>query len=333
MNKKLIAIAVAAGLAPMAAQAAPTVYGHGQVEYAAHGGDSDKGSSVIDNARGRIGVKNSEDLGNGMSALFKAEFKADFADGDADTATKGTGTTGIALSKREMMVAIKAGFGQISAGRLKSPYKYMGGVKYDPYVATVHEARGVVMSGKEGRGKSFGHNGFVSDSLSYQGKFGPIKVWALQQLDDGGPSTDTGATGTILGVAYKQGNIHAFVKTLTDGADGAAEYKANAVGAKVKFGNMDVAAQLESVEQGTGEADFIFVNFNMKMGKNVLTVNYGTFEDNQSPADETTKMTVAVAHKFSKKTRAWVGYTVQDDDSGGASDSNNVTSIGLRVDI
>jgi predicted porin len=337
MNKKLIAIAVAGALSPMAAQAAPTVYGHGQVEYATYGSDA-TGAAVIDNARGRVGIKNSEDLGNGMTALFKAEFKADFTDGVAggtstvDTSDAGDGSStadvasDAALTKREMMVGIKAGFGTISAGRLKSPYKYTGGVNYDPYVTTVHEARGIVMAGKEGAGKGFGHNGFISDAVSYQNKFGPLNVWVLTQLDTGGPSADDGSTGTVVALAYKQGNIHAFVKSATDGVDGTGEYSATAFGAKMKFGSMDVAVQMEALDVGGNDVDTMFVNFNMKMGKNVFTANYGTAESGSSTG---TKTTLAVAHKFSKKTRAWVGHTIVDNDPG----ETTVTSLGLRVDI
>lgn len=333
MNKKLIAIAVAAGLAPVAVQAEPTVYGHGQVELATYGGDTYKGAAMVDNARGRIGIKGSEDLGGGLTSLFKAEFKTDFADGDSDVATDNSGANkGIALTKREVMVGLKGGFGQIEAGRLKSPYKYTGGVKYDPYVTTVHEARGYVMSGKVGQGNGYGHNGFISDSISYQKKFGPIKLWVLHDFDNGGPSADNKGTGTVAAIAYQQGNIHAFVKTLTDDEAGDKEYKSNSIGAKVGFGNMDVAVQLESAEKGTLEEDYMFVNFNMKMGSNIITANYGTYEDNAATANEKTKITLAVKHKFSKKTSAWVGYTTVEEGAATKVD-NNVTSIGLRVDI
>ena len=134
-------------------------------------------------------------------------------------------------------------------------------------------------------------------------------------------------------MAYKQGNIHAFFKTLTDGADGTSEYKATSFGGKMKFGSMDVALQLESTEKGTTEEDYMFLNFNMKMGKNVITANYGTYEDNAATVNETTKLTLGVTHKFSKKTRAFVAHSVYDYTAGSATSDYTVTSLGLRVDI
>ena len=67
MNKKLLAAAVAAGLAaPMAANAGVTVYGLAQLEIAdieTNGGNST--TNMIDSKNSRVGVKWTEDLGGG----------------------------------------------------------------------------------------------------------------------------------------------------------------------------------------------------------------------------------------------------------------------------
>ena len=332
-------------IAPMVVHAEPTVYGHGQVEYASFSG-ANTGIAMTDNARGRVGVKNAEDLGNGMMALFKAEFQVDFADGEVDEGNKvdeavvdadcngdGDKTDTAActidrqtLSKREMMIGLKAGFGQIEVGRLKSPYKYTGGIKYDPYVTTVHEARGVVMSGAAGNNSSYGHNGFISEAVSYLNNFGSLQIWVLHSPDTGGPDVDNAPKGTVAAITYQKGSIHAFVKNVTDGVTGEAEYKATAYGTKIKFGGVDIALQAEKSERNNIETDYLFVNLNSILGNNIFTLNYGTKE---TGTDDTTKTTVAVAHKFSKKTRVWVGHTNVDDTAGNYS----VTSMGLRVDI
>ncbi len=345
MNKKVIAIAVVSMMSPMVVQAEPTVYGHGQIEYVSYKGAT-RGIGMVDNARGRIGVKSAEDLGNGMRALFKAEFKADFADGVADEGQKvdeaavdadcnGDGDktdTAVCsidkqtLSKREMMVGLMAGFGQIEMGRLKSPYKYTGGIQYDPYVATVHEARGVVMSGSVGNNGEYGHNDFIGDAVSYKNNFGPLQIWVLHVPDTGGPDTDNAPKGTVAAIAYKQGDFHTFVKNVTDGVEGEAEYSATAFGAKIKFGGADFALQVENAEQNKIETDYMFVNLNSSSGNNTFTLNYGTKKVESS---ETTKTTIAVAHQFSKKARVWVGHSTVDDTAGNYS----LTSMGLRVDI
>ena len=347
MNKNFLALAIA--LMPMAALAEPVVYGHGQVEYASYKGGT-QGIGMVDNARGRIGVKSAEDLGNGMFALFKAEFKADFADGEANEGTKvdeasvdadcngdGDKTDTAActvnqqtLSKREMMVGLKAGFGTFQLGRLKSPYKYTGGIQYDPYVATVHEARGLVMSGTAGNGGGFGHNGFISDAASYRNKVGPLELWVLHSPDTGGPDGVNDPKGTVAAISYNTSNIHVFVKNVSDDVNGTQEYAATAYGAKLKFDGADLALQIEQTETNNTETDYMFVNLNSTTGTNTFTLNYGTKEEG---VNEAKKTTIAVAHRFSKLSSLWVGHSTIETRSGADNFDYSILSMGLRVDI
>jgi len=187
MNKHLIAIAIATAMViPATAMAGDLiVYGQAQVEIAntsfdQDGTSIDSNTEVLDNARGRIGIKATEDLGGKLKGIAKFEWKADTADGDAGKACQKIVSiggnpaicgenTGIALTKREMLVGLKGGFGQFEGGRLRTPYKYTGGTKYDPFVTTALEARGTAgMSGKVGQGKGFGHNGFQSNMIGWR---------------------------------------------------------------------------------------------------------------------------------------------------------------------
>lgn len=107
MKKSLIALAVAAVVAaPMTAHAAGKIYAQVQAEVS----NSDSGTQMVDNARGRIGYKSTVDLGNGMAMIGKMEFKMDTADGDSSSTA--------ALTKREMFVGMKQGWGTIMMGRL-----------------------------------------------------------------------------------------------------------------------------------------------------------------------------------------------------------------------
>ena len=79
MNKKLLALAIgtAFSAAPMFATADVTVYGHAQVEVGTVDDGTTDTTVVSDNARGRLGVKASEKLGNGLTAIAKFEWKID----------------------------------------------------------------------------------------------------------------------------------------------------------------------------------------------------------------------------------------------------------------
>jgi predicted porin len=82
MKKNIIALAIASAVAaPVAFADAPTVYGKvnmaidsTDVEAANSTVDADSGTQVNSRAS-RVGIKGSEDLGNGLKAIYKLEFE------------------------------------------------------------------------------------------------------------------------------------------------------------------------------------------------------------------------------------------------------------------
>jgi len=339
MKKTLLTIAVASGLtAAGAVYAGPTVYGHAQVEVASWGGDGD-GTSVIDNARGRVGVKDVEDLGGGLKGLAKFEFKVDTADGDSGTSGNGQG---ISLQKREMLVGLKGGFGQVELGRLKSAYKYYGGVKYDPFVTTVLEARGNGgMTGKVGTGNAYGHFSFISDSIAYQNKMGAISFRLTYDLDNGGGPTVTNATGAngyTLGFKYGTKQFEIIAAYADDGEDTTStngNYSAAKLGGMYDFGaGGKLSAQYESATTDTGtstDTTVGYLDYQFSLDKsNIIDAAYGTSEDdtNGVKSNELTFMRLAYTHKLSKQTKTWIGYRGTDNDTTDTKES--VIAIGLR---
>ena len=74
MKKSILAIAVAATMAAPAAMAAPTVYGNVHLSIV----DLDSlNNLVMTSNTSAIGVKGSEDLGDGLKAIYKVEFQLD----------------------------------------------------------------------------------------------------------------------------------------------------------------------------------------------------------------------------------------------------------------
>ena len=138
MQKKLIALAVA-GLvsAPAFAQSNVTIYGVADLGIGFI--DGGKAGDVTGLANGawagsRIGFRGTEDLGNGLKALFTLEYgiQVDEAEGI------GTGTG--ANSTRQSFVGLQGGFGTLVAGRIQTPGYYFAG-KYVPLGgwASVHD--------------------------------------------------------------------------------------------------------------------------------------------------------------------------------------------------
>ncbi|TDY04274.1 porin [Thiohalophilus thiocyanatoxydans] len=349
MNKKLIALAVAAGLAsPMAANAAPTLYGHLQAEianvdnegYGENNGsngvgrtevaDGESGLKMKDNKRGRLGVKGSEDLGGGLSALYNFEWQVN------------TTTGGLTDGQRVGMVGLKGDFGTFEAGRIKAAYKYSGGVKYDPFVTTYMEAR---RSGGMSGG-AFGHNSFWNNSIAYKNNFGNMSLWINYGVDEGdaGPdaagddATSAGNSGDIsAALKYNSGNIEAYVAMATDDKTSSGDpatytgesYDAVKVGGQWKAGPHAISGQYEMTDSGgaNGEADIMFLGYQMKMGKNAFVAQLGQ-TDHDVDDNDVDYMAVGMIHHFSKKTRAFVGYRNSDQDNG---DEISAVSTGLRV--
>ncbi|MFP4611674.1 MAG: porin [Thiohalophilus sp.] len=336
MNKKLIALAVAAGLAsPMAANAAPTVYGHLQAEIASVENDGygennvrangtaagESALKMTDNKRGRLGVKGSEDLGGGLSALYNFEWQVNTPNGD------------IYDGQRIGMVGLKGDFGTFEAGRIKSVYKYFGGVKYDPFVTTYMEAR---KSGGMSAG-AFGQNGFWNDSVAYKNKFGNnMSFWANLGIDEGdGTDGNPGNNGDMaVGLKYSAGGAEAFVAHTVDddqevGGTATGEgYTETKVGGQWKSGPHTLSGQYEMTEDWEdAEADVLFLGYQMKMGKNAFVAQVGQ-TDHDDDAQDTDYMALGMIHHFSKKTRGFVGYRSSEQDSG---DELTALSAGLRV--
>jgi len=345
MKKRIITLAILGTTAvavPTITVADVVLYGHAQVEVASFdidgapaGGD---GISVVDNARGRIGIKASEDLGGGLKGIAKFEFKADTADGVAEKDAKITDSNGDtatvkgqgALTPRESFVGLKGGWGQIEMGRLKSEYKYNGGVKYDPFVATTLEARG---NGGMTKG-SLGHNGFLTKSVAFRAKVGPVKLGITYA-----PSEDDG----LLSAAVKGGgkSWEAFLAVIDNGdragtAPGTPSYSSVKFGGKVKIGGMHtIVGQFEQNDKDTGaavgdEPTIVFLGYHLKMGKNTLVVQFGSTDaDGGTDVDY---FTLGAIHKFSKTMRIFGGYRSTSPDTTVSSDTT-VISVGLRKDF
>ena len=339
MNKKLIAMAVAAGLAsPAMVNAAPTLYGQMQAEIAqidVDGSASDVALQMDDKKRGRLGVKGDEDLGGGLSAIYMFEWQVDTSDADSND------------GNRESWVGLKGGFGQITLGSNKSPYKYYGGVKYDALVATYLQARdsdgangGGMFSAIGNTSNTFGANGFLQDSVSYKGKFGPTEIWVTYQLAEATDSQSEQDDNIVLGVKVDLGNFEIVAAHAADNDNAAGADGSNTkLGGKAKFGSHSVALQFESHsdDQANRDAESIFIGGVLGFGKNQVILQYGEID---SDANGTTAATadrdylaVAYKHKFSKTTSAWAGYKTTDGSNGANNLDQDILSLGMRVDF
>jgi len=154
MKKKLLALAIAGAFAVPAASALAdsgnvTIYGQMNISYdlvdsGYANGQGQRTSQVTDNAS-RLGFKGSEDLGNGLSAIWQIESSLN-PDGAAFNSTNSTG----ALAGRNTFVGLSGkSWGTVLLGRHDTPYK-MATRKLDIFTNTVADNRNILGGGGSG---------------------------------------------------------------------------------------------------------------------------------------------------------------------------------------
>ena len=231
MQKKLIALAVA-GLASSAVFAADnvTIYGRMDLGYLNQSGNSggvqnvnSKGSIASGLQSGsRIGFKGSEDLGNGLKAIFQAEF------GTAIDQASATSTAATWVN-RNSYVGLTGGFGTVVGGRLDG-VRYGIFNKYDAF------AGGTVgnftqMTGQVDRADnaiayiSPNFNGFTATLVYATNIAGPenagnrndLRLNTLMVNYENGPLSLTADYETVKSVEETAANVDVKVTTLAYG--------------------------------------------------------------------------------------------------------------------
>ncbi|TAG66942.1 MAG: porin, partial [Burkholderiales bacterium] len=123
-----IAVAVAATLAGMAAQAQTanvTVYGSiriGPEIVRVSGPGASNRTTAIDNVSSRWGLRGSESLGGGLNAIFQVESGFGSDNGNGGSITTAPGVTAFQLFSREAWVGLNGGFGEVKLGYGLTPY-------------------------------------------------------------------------------------------------------------------------------------------------------------------------------------------------------------------
>ncbi len=267
MTKKLlptmIGVALAGGM--VAAQADVTVFGH--IDQSIVGwddGTNDDTNFVCTTCS--IGFKGSEDLGNGLKAIFSIDFQYDMNNrntGKASATSSGTtyppvittggGTTTIAavtsvsvsdtssITDRDQWLGLAGNFGQVRVGTISTSYKSHGAM-LDPGYRTAAQMRdwGIQSvlhrgAGEEGQGRAT--NTARYDSPSWNG----LKVTAHYTLDTNETPEDDNPYGG--GVEYSNGGLLVFADYITNDRGG--DDDAYKVGAKYTMNNFSVFGQYE----------------------------------------------------------------------------------------
>ena len=323
MNKSILAIAViAASVAAPAAIAAPTVYGN--IHLTIVDVDTNEDIDLTSNTSA-IGVKGSEDLGDGLKAIYKAEWQMDPAGGDTAGASGG-------LKGRDQFVGLKGGMGTVKFGTFSSNYKQKGG-KVDSLYRTPVEGRGFMHTqSKLHNGKAI-NRGRMTNAVSYTSpKMGGISLVANTTLSDD-PDETIG-----IGVRYDAKAFMLYADWIDTQPSGTvATTVGDTTEAAIKLGGkfstkaFHVALQYEMAEDVV-DYDYLHLNGGFNINKNnSIQATIGQASHVLNGDADTTSYALAYNHKLSKMTNVYVAYGDVDDDADAAgTQDNNALAFGIK---
>lgn len=213
MQKKLIALAIAAAFAPAVAMADTsnvTVYGvaDASLDNVKNGGTAATATSVTENKVSsnvsRLGLKGSEDLGGGLKAIWQIESAVNMDTGNNTLATRNTfvGLAGDA-------------WGSLTLGRNDTPYKTSTralDVFYD-HIADNRSLMGVSSSQIRGLAGAAAFDGRFTDTVRYDSpSFSGFKVagsYTLSAEGNNNPAANSKGRAVSLSGNYETGPFSA----------------------------------------------------------------------------------------------------------------------------
>jgi predicted porin len=328
MNKKLVALAVAGAFAlPMAAQAQTanvTLYGRLNLDYefvkAGGSGDAATGSSTtvhrLSSNSSRFGLRGTESLGGGLSAIFQIESSVV---GDASGGT---------IAGRETFVGLQGSWGTFKMGRFLAPYDDIHPIfgNVPTLTTSILSTAALWAQGTLGQPENGGFDDRVRNSVRYDsptvaGFNGSIQygtyedtrhagVWSVGGFYNNGPIQ--------AGVAYEKHKDIRFNNRDDDALSIAGGYN---------FGLFRIAGVYERLkyEQPTGDLkrDLWGVSGTVNLGPGQLYLSWEkALEGKGSAADservgglahgndtEADHFTISYTYPLSKRTLTYAGYT------------------------
>ena len=311
MNKKLVALAVAAAFAAPVAMAEITLYGkvHADIRLS-DDGDNDKWT--VNSNTSKLGFKGQTELGNGMKAMFKYETSYTGLDGDATLGKPRNTYIGLAGKKGTLIV-----------GRHDTPAKmafYAAG--------NDHLGDSVVDFNRTGFTEKRLKNSILYVSPGMSG----FKVAAAAMPGEGGNGENDALVDSYsVGLMYKGKGMKVgagFENLATGGSMD--DTKMTQVGASYTFKNMTVGAQFENVKNYNNDVDqtkkVMGLSAKAVFGKNSLIANYGEKdEENGNATVESKNIGLAVKHTLSKRTNFYIAFNKQET----GNDENDHIALGM----
>lgn len=315
MHYKRLAVALAAAL-PLAAfaQTNVQVYGVMDAAIASEDNGSAEGRHTVINSgnqsSSRLGFRGTEELGNGLKALFNIEAGVSLDTGNTDSAMFG----------RRSVVGLEGGFGTLTVGREYSP------------IASVAAATDVFGQGFFGSNLSaFTTNRLsrrLSNSVNYKSSaMSGFKVLAAYSAGE----KTTGPSGDLKGVAveYADGGFYAGAGYHVLSRAAASNDKEYALGAGYKFGDFEVKGNWLVADQDGVNNKFTQYNLGAAMTSGAHKYFVNLQQNKIENGAKGNAWALAYSYALSKRTNLYGTYASLRNNGKGVfglnSSSTNVT--------
>lgn len=320
MHKKRLAIAVScivAGLvsAPAAAQSNVMLYGVADtfMAYGKTGGARFKGVQSGGWAGSRLGFRGTEDLGDGLKAVFTLEYGIELD----QNASLGAAPN----HSRQQFIGLQGNFGFIGLGRQYHPGYYV--YKYDAIVPVPISPQ-FALAAAAGSNLVAGGAARVSNSINYKSpNFNGLTLNAIYGFNEINQDNDR-RKGDIAGIGADYANgplaiglIYSQVNEHIGNEDKREAY----IGGSYDFGVIKLAGSYQRIKDATAAKDtdkVWHIGGTVPVGAlGKFSLSYGRLDADANDADADSWAAV-YSHSLSKRTLAYVGYGHISNDDGRA---------------
>ena len=315
MKKTMIAMAVAGVIAAPMASAEVSI--SGKIEQFVTATDApsvDTSDEAIMGTDAWINFSASEDLGNGMTAFAAAKLDLDILEDD--------GTSGQQL--QDSKVGISGEFGTVVLGRMEdfSESKVLSMV--DVLAGTSVEL------GDQNAGRNSGGVAYVSPTIN--GITIGVAGYMLDDATAGGNIDDIDASD--VAIMYSNGPLavnYAVEQSFENTAGQNDDEKISSLGVSYAFGDLSVAGVWQDIDNantvGADDHEDTMLTAVYNMGNNSVAVGWNEDELTTGATDNNVTA-IEFRHKFSSRTRGYVGMTA--DDYAAVSSETDTVYAGLE---
>lgn len=342
MNRKLLALAVAAASAlPLAASAAPTLYGRvdASLEYqkddvtvnadCVNGCDS---YWEVKNNASRLGFKGTESVAHGLTALYLVEWDIDIADNGG-------------IKNRNTFVGLEGKFGQLAIGRMDTPLKQAQGM-VDQFNDSTADMKQLVLVGEHRLNSSLNYTSpKLGDAITLK-----LAVQPGEQKKDGA-EYDNVTDAKSLSIAYNASDLYVGLALDKDVLDGNFDTDAGSTGnhtskdatrfvVTYKIDALSLGLLVQSSELADApttskddlSARLVSAAYALSEMQTVK-LQYGTSTNDTGLADDTKyeALTLGYDHYLSKATKVYAFYNDLNKDWGTADADVKTFSVGVQM--